>query len=103
MNEFEERIHTLKVEYKRDKAAVQEDYRQKIAVLKQQLVTLSNLKGLPMLLDVVQTIKAQRKLLQADRDRKLSKLGRTYHFWRKETLAEMEVFYRGNCCAVAPI
>jgi len=103
MNEFEERIHTLKVEYKRNKAAVQEDYRQKVAELKQQLATVSQIKGTPMLLNVIQTIKEQQRLLRADRDRKLSKFGRTYHFWRKETLAEMEAFYCGNYCAVAPI
>lgn len=35
-------------------------------------------------------------MLKADRDRKLSKFGRTYHFMRKETLAEMETFYQGG-------
>lgn len=103
MNEFEERIHALKVEYKRNKAAVQEDYRQKNNELKEQLLLLHNLKGVPQMLNVIQTIKEQRKLLKADRDRRLSKFGRTYHFWRKETLAEMEQHYRGNYCAVAPI
>ena len=93
MNQFEEKCHALKVAYKADKAAVWEEYCAKDAELKRQLVIVANIKGVSTLHCVIATIKEQRCMLKADRDRKLSKLGRTYHFMRKETLAEMETFY----------
>lgn len=93
MNQFEEKCHELKVAYKANKAAVWEDYRAKDAELKRQLIIVANIKGVSTLHCVITTIKEQRRMLKADRDRKLSKFGRTYHFMRKETLAEMEAFY----------
>lgn len=94
MNQFEEKCHELKVAYKADKAAVQEEYRAKDAELKRQIALVASIKGTPTLMCVIATIKEQRRMLKADRDRKLSKFGRTYHFMRKETLAEMEAYYR---------
>lgn len=96
MNRFEERCHELKVAYKADKAEVQAEYHAKKAELKKQIALVSNLKGVPTLTSVVETIKEQIRLLKAERDRKLSKFGRTYHFMRKETLAEMSMFYKGG-------
>ena len=93
MNQFEEKCHALKVAYQADKAAVWEEYCAKDAELKRQLVIVANIKGVSTLHCVIATIKEQRCMLKADRDRKLSKFGRTYHFMRKETLAEMETFY----------
>lgn len=66
------------------------------AELKNQLAIVSGIKGVPTLHCVIATIKEQQRMLKADRDRKLSKFGRTYHFMRKETLAEMETFYQGG-------
>lgn len=96
MNPFEEKLHALKVAYKADKAITWEEYRAKSAELKNQLAIVSGIKGVPTLHCVIATIKEQQRMLKADRDRKLSKLGRTYHFMRKETLAEMETFYQGG-------
>lgn len=96
MNQFEEKCHALKVAYKADKAAVQTEYHAKDAELKRQITLVANIKGVPTLMCVIATIKEQRRMLKADRDRKLSKFGRTYHFMRKETLAEMETFYMGG-------
>lgn len=96
MNPFEEKLHALKVAYKADKAIVWEEYRAKSAELKNQLAIVANIKGVPTLICVIATIKEQQRMLKADRDRKLSKFGRTYHFMRKETLAEMETFYQGG-------
>lgn len=93
MNQFEEKCHALKVAYKANKAAVQTEYRAKDAELKRQLGIVATIKGVPTLMCVIATIKEQRRMLKADRDRKLSKFGRTYHFMRKETLAEMSMFY----------
>jgi hypothetical protein len=108
MNPFEEKLHALKVAYKADKAIAWEEYRAKSAELKNQLAIVSGIKGVPTLHCVPQgknfppsAVRAMsstdfKELLKADRDRKLSKFGRTYHFMRKETLAEMETFYQGG-------
>ena len=101
MNQFEEKCHELKVAYKADKAAVWEAYRAKDAELKKQIALVANIKGVPTLMCIIATIKEQRRMLKADRDRKLSKFGRTYHFMRKETLAEMSEFYSESCAVSA--
>ncbi len=96
MNQFEEQAHALKIEFERNKTLVWEEHRQKNAEIKRQLAIVSGLKGQPMLVGVIQALKELQKQLRADRDRKMSKFGRTYHFQRKEILAEMAVFYQGN-------
>jgi len=95
MNQFEEKCHTLKVEFERNKTLVWEEHRQKNAEIKRQLAIVSQIKGQPMLIGVIHALKELQKQLKADRDRKMSKFGRTYHFQRKEILAEMMVFYHG--------
>lgn len=96
MNQFEEKLHALKVAYKAGKAIVWEEYRANDAELKKQIALVANIKGVPTLVCIIETIKEQQRMLKADRDRKLSKFGRTYHFMRKETLAEMSTFYAGG-------
>lgn len=98
MNQFEERVHALKVEYKANKAAVWEEWREKNAQLKKQKTLVNHVSTITRdnfaLTCVVATINEHRCMLQADRDRKLSKLGRTYHFQRKEAQTESETFYQ---------
>ncbi len=96
MNQFEEQAHALKIEFERNKTLVWEEHRQKNAEIKQQLAIVSQIKGQPKLVGVIQALKELQKQLRADRDRKMSKFGRTYHFQRKEILAEMAAFYQGN-------
>ncbi len=96
MNQFEEQAHALKIEFERNKTLVWEEHRQKNAEIKRQLTIVSQIKGQPMLVGVIQALKELQKQLRADRDRKMSKFGRTYHFQRKEILAEMAAFYQGN-------
>ncbi len=96
MNQFEEQAHALKIEFERNKTLVWEEHRQKNAEIKRQLTIVSQIKGQPQLVGVIQALKELQKQLRADRDRKMSKFGRTYHFQRKEILAEMAAFYQGN-------